>query len=93
MNKKQITIKEFAELAGFDYLKASAIVALMVSTGYAKEVGKRSEGRGKPSTIFEIENEMHVKFWNDDGTEFADEPEKAEAPATEQVEAAELVTA
>lgn len=73
--KKQITIKEFAAVAGFDYLKASAIIALMVSTGWAKEVGKRSEGKGKPATIYEVNNEMHVKFWNDDGTEFADEPE------------------
>ena len=72
--KKQLTIKEFGAIAGFDYLKASAIISLMVSTGFAKEVGKRSEGKGKPSTIYEVNNEMHVKFWNDDGTEFPDEP-------------------
>jgi hypothetical protein len=70
---KELTIKEFSEIIQQDYLATTALVKLMVMVGSAKEVGKRTiEGKkGKPSTIYSIEKDFELEFWQD-------EPEKVE---------------
>ena len=65
---KNVTVKEFAELLGVDYLTASAFIKILVKNGVAKENGKMPSpgGKGKPSTIYAIENEATLVFWEDE---------------------------
>jgi hypothetical protein len=72
-NKKNLTIKEFSEIIQQDYLATTALVKLMVTVGFAKEVGSNKvEGqRGKPSKIYEIESSMEVEFWQNEEDETA----------------------
>jgi len=67
MQTKNLTIKEFSEIIQQDYLATTALVKLMVTVGFAKEVGSNKvEGqRGKPSKIYQIESSMEVEFWQE----------------------------
>lgn len=75
MNNKNVTIAEFQAMLGegYDYLMVSAFVKFLVKSGVAKEVGKKAMPagqRGKPSTVYEIPNEVEIVFWdNADGSE------------------------
>jgi len=73
MQTKNLTIKEFSEMIQQDYLATTALVKLMVTVGSAKPVGQRKvDGqKGKPSTVYAIEKDFEVEFWQD-------EPEKVE---------------
>ena len=64
---KKVTIKELAAMLGEDYLTTSSIVKFATKLGAIKELPeKRSnpEGkRGKPSSLFEVPNEVVLVFW------------------------------
>ena len=63
---KQVTINELAVSIGHDYQTTSALVKVLVGIGAAKEVGKRANPagtRGKPSAIYEVENEIDLVIW------------------------------
>ena len=57
-SSRNLTVKQLAELIGEDYIVATAFMKVLVKVGAAKEVGKQSSGRGKPSSIFEVQNEF-----------------------------------
>lgn len=67
MQKKQVTIKEFASMIDEDYIVASALMKLLEKMEAAVPVGTRkTEGqRGKPSLIYEIDQEVVLEFWQD----------------------------
>ena len=75
-NKKNLTIKEFSEIIQQDYLATTALVKLMVTVGAAKEVGQRKIAgvRGKPSSVYEIDKDFELEFWQDE-TEKVENPE------------------
>ena len=62
---RNLTVKQLAELIGEDYLIATAFMKVLVKVGAAKEVGKQSAagGRGKPSSVFEVQNEFECVLW------------------------------
>lgn len=78
----QATIGDVEKRLGVEYATASALVKLMVATGAGKEVGKRptATGKGKPATIYEL-NETFV-------VSLAPQVVTVPAPATEATEAA-----
>lgn len=64
MSKITATVNEIADRLGVEYITASALVKLLVAQGAAKEVDKRSSsnGRGKPSTVYELESKITLDF-------------------------------
>jgi hypothetical protein len=68
MNKKQMTVSEFAESIKHDYQTTSAFVKVLMGIGAAREVGKRPQagGRGKPSTIYEFDQEIELALWENE---------------------------
>lgn len=70
-NKKNLTIKEFSEIIQQDYLVTTALVKLMVTVGAAKENGKKSTPgqKGRASTVYEIEKDFELEFWQDENAE------------------------
>lgn len=65
---KNVTVKQLAESLGEEYVTTAALIKLLVSQGVIKEVGKQpaTGGRGKPSSIYQIDNEVTLVFWNDE---------------------------
>jgi len=74
-----MTVKQLSKELGCEYLEASSLIKLLVNQGVVKEVGKlpATGGRGKPSSIFEIPNEVELVFWEDNQTETIDESSDA----------------
>jgi len=68
MNKRQMTVAEFAQSIQHDYQTTSAFVKVLMGIGAAREVGKRPQagGRGKPSTIFEFDQEIELALWENE---------------------------
>ncbi len=62
-----MTVGEFAEIHGAEYIEASSLIKFLARQGIVKEVGKRPQasGRGKPSSIFEFCKEATIAFWPD----------------------------
>ncbi len=90
---KQVTIKEFASIQEIDYLTASALIKWFVHIGAAKEVGKKAQetGRGKPSVIYEIDNEISLCLWEDtEAKETLPEPPSVETVAPVEKQAVEV---
>lgn len=85
---KNFTIKEFAAVIGEDYIVASSFIKVLVGAGAAKEVGKRPAegGKGKPSTVYEIDREIELELWQEEN-----QTENVEsAPETEEKIKSEL---
>lgn len=59
------TVGEFASKINQEYAVAAALIKFLQSIGKAKEIGKRPAkgGKGKPSSIFQIEEKLDVN-WN-----------------------------
>ena len=67
MTNKTLTIKQLAEELSCDYLQASALVGLLVKQGVVTESGNAPHvGKGKPSRLYSIPNEVTLVFWSDD---------------------------
>lgn len=68
MNKKQITIKEFAEMVDVDYIVASSVMKFLEKVEAAVPIGTRSTPgqRGKPSLVYEVDQEVVLEFWQDE---------------------------
>ena len=64
-SSRNLTVKQLAELIGEDYIVATSFMKVLVKIGAAKEVGKQSAagGRGKPSSVFEVQNEFECVLW------------------------------
>jgi hypothetical protein len=60
----QVTIKELAERWGYPYPAAAGIVQVLLLTKVAKIVGKRSVGKGKPSVVYEVPEEVEIVLSN-----------------------------
>lgn len=78
-NVAELTVAEFGEMVGCDYLTANNVIKFFVGRGVFKEGGKRPmpEGkRGKPSQLYIIPNEVEFVFWekNEDKTPVIDAP-------------------
>jgi ribosomal protein S25 len=60
----KLTTNELAKRMGVEYGVAASIIKLMQKYGKAKECGKipTLSGKGKPSTIYEIEEEFSLSF-------------------------------
>lgn len=77
MQSKNVTIHELNDHLkkevnnDIDYLMTSSLVKFLVLIGAAKAVGKKSAdgGRGKPSIIYEIDNEFDIVLWEDKASE------------------------
>lgn len=56
----EVTAGELADRLGVEYATATAVIKLMVMTKQAKELGKRPSrtGKGKPSTVYELQTEV-----------------------------------
>lgn len=84
---KQVTIKELAEALGEDYQTVAALIKFLVNQGVVKAVGHRANPagtKGKPSTVYEVPNEIELVFWEDQ-PESQPEEVKQENPVAETV--------
>lgn len=74
---KNTTIKELAALIEEDYQTTAGLIKFLLKGGMVKEVGSKPAdgGRGKPSKIYEIPNEVELVFWED--TQNSETPEKS----------------
>jgi hypothetical protein len=84
MKKIRVTVAEFKEIQGLkSQVEANSVMNLLKSQGIAVEVGKkrRTDGRGKPATIYEIPQRVELTLFED-----ADMPKVVEAE-TASVEA------
>lgn len=94
---KKVTIKEFVEAfnAGepdaskhIDYVVGASFIKVLVAVGAAKEVGKQPNPpgtRGKPSSIFEVENEVNLFIFEDEENK-TENSESVVAPVDSVVE-------
>jgi hypothetical protein len=68
MNKMRVTVSEFREIQGLkSQVEANSVMNLLKAQGFAIEVGKkrRTDGRGKPATIYEIPQEVLLTLFKD----------------------------
>jgi hypothetical protein len=66
MITRKVTIKELAESIGHDYQTTSGFVKVLVSIGAIRKAGFKPQEdgkRGKPSEMFEVDNEVDLVFW------------------------------
>jgi len=64
-----MTVAEFADSQGIEYLQASALMGFLVAQRIAKENGnapKEARTRGKPSKLYTIPAEAEIVFFSDD---------------------------
>ena len=92
MKTIKVTVAEFRTLQGLKSpVEANSIINLLKVQGVAKEVGKkkRTDGRGKPATIYEIPQEVTLKLFKDE-----DMPKTVESQKTveSEVKASEVET-
>jgi len=59
-----VTARAFAEKMNLDYGTANSLLKFLVLQKQAKEVGKQATltGKGKPSTIFEMPEQVTLNF-------------------------------
>jgi len=68
MKTVEVTKKEFQEMGGFNnYAEASNLLNVLQDKGMVKEVGqkRRADGKGKPSTIYEVPQEVTLTLFSD----------------------------
>ena len=86
---KTVTIKELAAILGEDYLTTSSIVKFATKIGAMKELPEKRANpagqRGKPSSLFEVPNEIVLVFWNDSEQAETSEPVNSELVNVEPV--------
>ena len=58
----KLTIKEFAEKIGVEYVVASSVLRFMVDKGQAVVVGKITKGRGKPTLVYEVPEKVEISL-------------------------------
>jgi hypothetical protein len=88
MNKIRVTVAEFREIQGLkSQVDANSVMNLLKSQGVAVEVGKkrRTDGRGKPATIYEIPQEVTLKLFEDSDMPKVVESEVESSTETETV--------
>lgn len=63
----RLTAKDAAERLGVSYVIAAGIMAHLEEVGKAKVVEKKfhSSGRGKPTRVYEVENQTVIDFGED----------------------------
>jgi hypothetical protein len=63
----EVTIKEFGEANGFDYLEAQGFIKTLVKLGVCKQVGSRKvEGqKGKPTNVYMLPIALHVNIYQE----------------------------
>jgi hypothetical protein len=91
MNKMRVTVSEFREIQGLkSQVEANSVINLLKAQGVAIEVGKkrRTDGRGKPATIYEIPQEVLLTLFKD-----SDIPTKTVASETETSTPTETIEA
>ena len=79
--KLRITVADFREIQGLkSQVEANSIMNLLKAQGIAIPVGKkkRTDGRGKPATIYEIPQTVTLKLFQD-----SDIPKSVEAETEE----------
>lgn len=91
MNKKQVTIKEFAEMVDVDYIVASSVMKFLEKVAAAVPIGNRSvEGkRGKPSIVYELDQEVVLEFWQNENSPAVETLSQAAVIEIPEVKAAE----
>jgi hypothetical protein len=75
------TINELAKLLGdLDYVDARGFVKVMEKAGYAREVEKQksASGKGKPTTVYEIDQKIFDLVTVNKGSVTSKEPELVE---------------
>ena len=88
---KNMTIKQLSEVLGVDQVYVAGFVKVLENQGVIKKVGKSppNGGRGKPSDVYSIDNEVTLVFWDaeENETENVSEENKTEEnPPAEIVE-------
>lgn len=58
----QGTTQEIATLLDIDYPTARGVLAFFLKREIAVELGKRSSGKGKPSTIYRIPRKIEINL-------------------------------
>jgi hypothetical protein len=92
--KIQLSVKEFQDLNELkNPSEANGIINFLVKQGLATLVGTRrtTSGRGKPAKLYEIEQNVNVKLFEDDAQDLLDKwaVERAEKIAAEKTKKAE----
>jgi hypothetical protein len=67
-----VTVKQFTEIAGCkNGVQASSVINYLADNGHAKRVGKKrpASGRGKPSIIYQIPQEVSLTLFADEDVE------------------------
>jgi len=87
MKTFQSTIKNLATEINQDYQTTSALVKILVSIGAAKQVGFQAQEagkRGKPSAIFELDNEFEMVFREDNVPEIENTEKVVDSPVNKE---------
>jgi|SaaInlV_165m_DNA_1040744.scaffolds.fasta_scaffold37171_2 hypothetical protein len=69
MNTLELTVAEFREINGLkSQVEANSVMNFLKTKGLAVVVGKRktASGKGKPSTIFEIPQDVTLSLFSDE---------------------------
>lgn len=90
-----VTIQEFADNLGIEYLQASALMAFLVNTNIATEAGKAAKApgaRGKAATLYDVPAEAVVVFFNDEEPTVPTVPTVPAVPALPEKSVEKTVT-
>jgi hypothetical protein len=68
MKTIQVTVSDFCKIHGMkSQVEAHSVMNMLKNKGHAVEVGKlkRADGRGKPSTIYQIPQTVTMELFSD----------------------------